>query len=44
LRIERDIDERNKPMTDEELNAILPGPSDGFEIVKPPDSYKPILA
>lgn len=25
LRIEREIDERNRPMTDEELDKMLPG-------------------
>ena len=32
-------DERNRPMTDAELNQILP--SNGYEIVKPPEGYKP---
>jgi hypothetical protein len=31
-------DERNRPMTDAELDQILP--SVGYEIVKPPDGYK----
>jgi splicing factor 3B subunit 1 len=31
-------DERNRPMTDAELNQILP--SNGYEIVKPPEGYK----
>jgi len=33
-------DDRNKPMTDEELDQILP--SNGYEIVKPPENYQPI--
>ena len=33
-------DDRNAPLTDEDLNKILP--KDGYEIINPPDSYKPI--
>lgn len=43
LRIEREIDERNRPMTDEELDKMLPGQAQGYEIVKPPDTYKPAV-
>ena len=43
LRIEREIDERNKPLTDEELDKLLPGPTDGYEIVKPPESYRALM-
>jgi len=42
LRIEAEIAERNKPLTDEELDALLPGEKDGYQILIPPDSYKPI--
>ena len=42
LRWERDMQYRNRPLTDENLNQILP--SDGFEIVEPPEGYKPIRA
>ena len=38
LKRERELDERNKRITDEELNRILP--SKGFEIVKPPKEYR----
>lgn len=38
-RIEREIAERNKPLSDEDLDAMLP--SEGYEIVTPPASYKP---
>lgn len=31
------LDDRNRPWTDEELDQILP--SQGYEIVKPPESY-----
>lgn len=30
-------------MTDEEIDAILPGPSEGYEILKPPESYIPLM-
>lgn len=39
-RHEREIAERNKPLTDEELDALLP--SDGYEIVEPPADYEPV--
>ena len=39
FRWEREIDERNRPMTDEELDAIFPK---GYEILAPPQSYVPI--
>ncbi|CEM20117.1 unnamed protein product [Vitrella brassicaformis CCMP3155] len=40
MRITREIDERNRPMTDEELEAIFP--PEGYELVKPPASYQPL--
>jgi splicing factor 3B subunit 1 len=40
LRIEHDIDERNKPFTDEELDQILP--KEGYVILEPPADYKPL--
>ncbi|EFC47190.1 predicted protein [Naegleria gruberi] len=39
LKIEQEIDSRNRPLTDEELDAILP--SEGFEILQPPTDYVP---
>eukprot|EP01133_Synstelium_polycarpum_P015481 gene15481-18384_t len=41
MRAERDIDERNRPWTDEELNAALP--SEGYEVLVPPPGYVPIM-
>lgn len=35
-----ELDARNKPWTDEELNDLLP--SDGYTILEPPAGYKPI--
>ncbi|ELR17574.1 splicing factor 3b subunit 1, putative [Acanthamoeba castellanii str. Neff] len=40
MRWERDVDERNKPLTDEELDELMP--SEGYKILEPPASYKPI--
>jgi len=42
LRLERELDERNRPLTDEELDQLLP--SQGYEIVKPPEGYQPARA
>lgn len=42
LRLQFELDKRNRPLTDEELDAFLPGPKDGFQIVNPPAHYKPI--
>ncbi|CAD8187639.1 unnamed protein product [Paramecium pentaurelia] len=42
FRLEKEMEERNKYMTDEELNSILPGPKDGYEILKAPENYKPL--
>lgn len=33
FRLEKEMEERNKYMTDEELNNILPGPKDGYEVM-----------
>uniref|UniRef100_A0A0G4FKP9 Uncharacterized protein n=1 Tax=Chromera velia CCMP2878 TaxID=1169474 RepID=A0A0G4FKP9_9ALVE len=38
--ITRDVDARNLPMTDAELDAILP--KEGYEIVQPPKDYQPV--
>ncbi|CAL1386757.1 unnamed protein product [Linum trigynum] len=40
LRWEKDIEERNRPLTDEELDAIFP--LEGYKILEPPTSYVPI--
>ncbi|CAD7949047.1 unnamed protein product [Amoebophrya sp. A25] len=38
-RFAREIDERNKPMTDQELDEIFPP---GYEVVTPPANYAPV--
>jgi len=39
MRWEKEIDERNRPLTDEELDAIFP--SEGYKILPPPANYIP---
>ena len=39
-RLDREMAERNKPWTDEDLNAVLP--LDGYKILDPPEDYKPV--
>ena len=39
-RWEAEIDERNRPMTDEELDAIFP--KEGYKVLDPPAGYAPI--
>merc|ERR1719161_390836 len=39
-RFDREMDDRNKPLSDEELDAVFP--TTGYEIVKPPANYQPI--
>ncbi|KAF5193644.1 splicing factor 3B subunit, partial [Thalictrum thalictroides] len=41
LRSEKDMEERNCPLADEDLDAILP--LEGYRILDPPTSYVPIL-
>nr|GMD43062.1 splicing factor 3B subunit 1 [Ipomoea batatas] len=40
MRWEKDIEERNHPLTDEELDAMFP--QEGYKILEPPASYVPI--
>lgn len=40
MRWEKDIEERNRPLTDEELDSMFP--SEGYSILDPPASYVPI--
>eukprot|EP00761_Pharyngomonas_kirbyi_P003619 gb/GECH01003623.1/.p1 GENE.gb/GECH01003623.1/~~gb/GECH01003623.1/.p1 ORF type:complete len:1038 (+),score=284.30 gb/GECH01003623.1/:1-3114(+) len=39
VKMETEMDERNRPLTDEELDAMFP--SEGYEILEPPKDYKP---
>ncbi|KAI6701635.1 hypothetical protein NL676_015959 [Syzygium grande] len=40
MRWEKDIEERNRPLTDEELDAMFP--QEGYKVLEPPASYVPI--
>eukprot|EP01018_Ginkgo_biloba_P035221 Gb_14294 [translate_table: standard] len=40
LRWEKDIEERNRPLSDDELDAMFP--QEGYKILEPPASYVPI--
>lgn len=33
LRVEKEIDERNRPFADEELDQLLPGQAEGYEVI-----------
>ena len=39
-RQQMEMDRRNAPLSDADLEALLPGTVDGFQIVTPPQSYK----
>merc|ERR1719160_676415 len=39
-RFDREMDDRNQPLSDEELDSIFP--LSGYEIVRPPANYQPI--
>jgi splicing factor 3B subunit 1 len=40
LRWDREIEERNRPLSDEELDAMFP--TEGYKIMEPPATYMPI--
>jgi splicing factor 3B subunit 1 len=40
MRWEREVEQRNAPLTDDELDGMLP--SDGYKILEAPESYVPI--
>ncbi|MCL7050451.1 hypothetical protein MKW94_012212 [Papaver nudicaule] len=40
MRWEKDIDERNRPLTDEELDSMFP--QEGYKVLEPPATYVPI--
>jgi splicing factor 3B subunit 1 len=39
MRWEREVEERNRPLSDEELDAMLPA---GYRVLEPPAGYQPI--
>lgn len=40
MRWEREVEERNRPLSDEELDAMLP--CEGYKVLEPPPGYEPI--
>jgi splicing factor 3B subunit 1 len=42
MRLQMEIDNRNRALTDQDLDELLPGEKDGYEILQPPEDYKPI--
>lgn len=38
--MQRELDERNRPLTDEELDTMMP--ATGYKVLQPPASYQPI--
>ena len=42
FKADREMQQRNRYLSDEELDATLPGEDEGYKIVSPPSSYKPI--
>lgn len=40
FRWERDLDERNRPLTDEDLDVMLP--TEGYKVLEPPATYQPV--
>jgi splicing factor 3B subunit 1 len=43
LRAAADTEARNRPWTDAELDALLPGPEQGYKVILPPTGYVPIM-
>ncbi|KAJ4249395.1 U2 snRNP component prp10 [Fusarium torreyae] len=39
-----DISGRNMPLSDEELDLLLPGESEGYKVLQPPPGYEPVRA
>jgi len=42
-RREKEFEEKNRPLTEAELDDILPGEKEGFTIIRPPESYVPLM-
>ncbi|KAF3769139.1 ARM repeat-containing protein [Cryphonectria parasitica EP155] len=39
-----EVSARNAPISDEELDAILPGEAEGYKVLEPPPGYAPVRA
>jgi len=42
MKVERELEYRNRALSDEDLDSMLPGPSEGYKILEPPPGYQPI--
>eukprot|EP00200_Dunaliella_tertiolecta_P005817 CAMPEP_0202341054 /NCGR_PEP_ID=MMETSP1126-20121109/2226_1 /ASSEMBLY_ACC=CAM_ASM_000457 /TAXON_ID=3047 /ORGANISM="Dunaliella tertiolecta, Strain CCMP1320" /LENGTH=1282 /DNA_ID=CAMNT_0048931841 /DNA_START=176 /DNA_END=4025 /DNA_ORIENTATION=+ len=42
-RTQREMWERNKPLSDEELDAMMPGEKEGYKVMPVPANYQPII-
>lgn len=43
MRLQKEMWDRNRPLGDEELDALLPGEQDGYKILPPPANYNPVV-
>ncbi|RMZ55389.1 hypothetical protein APUTEX25_003513 [Auxenochlorella protothecoides] len=42
LKVERETEARNRPLSDADLDALLPGAGDGYRVLEAPPGYEPI--
>ncbi|GMH34521.1 LOW QUALITY PROTEIN: hypothetical protein BSKO_02355 [Bryopsis sp. KO-2023] len=42
MRWDREIEERDRPLADDEVDSMLPGEKEGYKILDPPQGYLPI--
>lgn len=43
MRLQKELNERNRPLTDQELDSMLPDEKGGYKIQAPPAGYQPIV-
>ncbi len=43
MRLQKEMWERNRPLLDEELDAMLPSEKEGYKILPAPANYKPVI-
>mmetsp|Transcript_33913 Transcript_33913/g.75203 ORF Transcript_33913/g.75203 Transcript_33913/m.75203 type:complete len:1276 (-) Transcript_33913:815-4642(-) len=43
MRLQKEMWERNRPLSDEELDGMLPGEKDGYKVLPPPANYVPTI-
>lgn len=42
IKVDRETEARNRPLSDEDLDAMLPGQAEGYRVLEPPAGYEPI--